>query len=260
MHRTSFFLAIFQIIFLWLPATQTWAADPPPMGDNAIVLDSIEVGPTYEIANLSNLAKAQSKYDTLSPAIREVIDLRFYLIDRNSQRIIIGPALEKIHLQLVTPDKESRSLSIAKNGMIDVSVNGEKARSHIEANIPKGRADVDFRLSIKLPRDKPLTLGFLRASADAFQEAHKLYAGMIFRMFIGDHKPNCFGMGFFTSQSVQAFSVNSQTPLWTSSPGTRVVVFFDDIPTKDPDTIISWTGDTEPYLTAACLMNRESSH
>jgi hypothetical protein len=79
-------------------------------------------------------------------------------------------------------------------------------------------------------------------------------------MFIGDHKPNCFGMNFFGPQSVQVILPNTTTPLWTSQPAAQVVAFFDDIPTNDPNAVISWTGESAPYFTAGCLMNRATPH
>ncbi len=252
--------AILMLASLGYMVTPARAAEPPPMSGDTVLLESIDVGPTYEIAKISNLVEAQTKYDALSQSIRDVIDLRFYLVERQSRKIVVGTILKKIRLELVSSDGEDRLLPVAENGQVEIPLAGEKRfRGRLMANVPKNRFDLGFRLSIKIPPNQPLTLGFLRAAADKFLEAYKPYAGLTFRAFIGDRKPNCFGMNFFDPQSVQVISPGSTTPIWRSQPGTRVTVFFSDLPTSDPSAVISWTGDVAPYFTAACLMSHEAS-
>jgi hypothetical protein len=260
LHGAPRFFAILLIALLRTTAALARSTEPPPMTGDAIVLDTIEVGPTYEIANLSDLVKVQAKYEALPQSVRDAIGLGFYLVDRRSQKILAGPTLGKVHLQLVTSDSQNEPLTLAHDGQVDIPLGGKRPRGHIVANVSKDRVDVGFRLFIKLPLNKPLTLGFMRSAADTFLEAYKPYAGVIFRMFIGDHKPNCFGMNFFEPQSIQVIIPNTTTPVWTSQPETRVVVFFGDIPTNDPNAAISWTGHAAPYFTAGCLMNRNTPH
>jgi hypothetical protein len=257
LHSAPRFFAVLLIAFLSSTTALARAADPPPMTGDTVVLDTIEVGPTYEIANLSDLVKAQAKYDALPQSVRDAIGLRFYLVERRSRKILAGPALEKVHLQLATSDSQNQPLPLARDGQVDIPLGGKRLRGRIVANVSKDRADVGFRLFIKLPLNKPLTLGFMRSAVDTFLEAYKPYAGIVFRTFIGNHKPNCFGMNFFEPQSIQVTLPNTTTPVWSSQPGTRVVAFFSDIPTNDPNAVISWTDDEAPYLSGACLMNRD---
>lgn len=227
------------------------------MNGDAIVLDSIEVGPSYNIANLGDLIKAKAKYEALPQSVRDVIGFRFYLVERKSRKILVGPALEKLHLQLITEDGQGLPLIVDRDGQVDIPLPDQKLRGHIVANMPKNKADVGFRLFIRVAPDKPLTLGYMRSAADTFLTAYKPYAGMVFRTFIGDRKPNCFGMGFFEPQQVQVLLPGAPKPIWSSQPSTRVTVFFSDIPTTDRNARISWTGNSAPYFTTACLMNRE---
>ncbi len=223
----------------------------------SVILESIEVGPSYEITKLSNLAKAQSTYDGLPQNVRDAIDLSYYVMERRSRKIIVGPALEKLKFWLVSSPGQDLPLAIGKNGEVEIPPFRDPQRdAQIISNAPKDRIDVGFRLSIKIPADAPLTLGHLRASTQNFLKAYKPYAGIVLRTFIGNHKPNCFGMSFSEPQSVIVRSPNSTEPIWSSQPATRVTVFFSDIPTNDPDVVIAWTGKDAPYFTAACLLNR----
>src|SRR5580698_1020656 len=120
LHRASQFFAILLIASLGPTAALARATDPPPMNADVVVLDTIEVGPTYEIANLSDLIEAQAKYDALQQSVRDTIGLRFYLVERRSRKILAGPALEKVHLQLVTPDSQNQLLTVAHDGQMDI--------------------------------------------------------------------------------------------------------------------------------------------
>ena len=263
MNRNSFSGGIIApAILLLLTSFGVRAEDPPPMMGDTVYLESIQVGPTFDLKKLAYVADIQSKFNALPSSVRDTVGLKFYLVEPKGRKIITGPALDKIHLSIEDGAAPLAPLSVSKFGQVDLpEQNDAHSRAKIVANVTKDQIELGYRLYIKLPANGALTLGYLHTASDAYLEAYKPYAGTLFRMFVKDKKPNCFGVNFLSPQKVTVHAPGDSTTVWQSpKDDTRVVTFYEDLPTQDSNAVVDWAGGEPPFHIAACLQDKSKVH
>lgn len=228
-----------------------------PFEKQATRLETVVVETMQTLDRLSSIDKLSEAFNKLPASVHDHVGLRFYLVERKSNRIVVGEAARQVHLALDDKVQGLLPVALTESGEILFPASERTIPRHtrIVSNAKSNMLVIKPKIYIKLPTNGPLTLGYLHDASDPFLEAHKLFAGVLFRTFIGSTKPNCFGFSFLRAASVGVFDQKSGRPLWKSTESERITMPLREINGFPRNAEVRWSGNSPPDRVISCLTN-----
>lgn len=213
----------------------------------------IVVAPYTALRGTRDAFRQNSRFDAIPEAERSHVSNGFYLFDEGTEKFVAaGPATSVLVRSVSGAGVEP--LETEESGEIHLSREQATSGVTVEVNA-KGRYALRSRPSIKFSTQDPPTLAWIDQAIDQYFDVYKrIYAGRLFKMFVGDRSPNCLAFLFMSPSSVTVRSADG-TELWKSPTERVVTIFRSDLDSFDRSALLE--ASSQPARTGACLQSRD---
>lgn len=218
------------------------------------LMEPILVAPFTPLREVRDALRQSARFQKLPAQERALVSNDFYLYDENARRFVSAGPESGVVLQAVTRDGLVRLRSESSG---QVHVPGEIAGRGwlIEINA-RGRYALRSRPNIRYLADSPPTIAQLNDAADQYFQVYKaVYAGRLFKAFIGSRNANCITFLFLEPSVVNV--MDAEKSVFASPRDTSVTIFRSDLEGLYEKARVVAT--SQPIRVGACLLERKDA-
>lgn len=215
--------------------------------------EPVVVAPYATLRGTRDAFRQSSRFHAISEKERSHISDGFYLYDEAAEKFVAAGPTTPVLVRAVSR-AGVEPLESSETGEIHLSQEQVASGVLVEVNA-KGRYALRNRPTINFPSGDSPTLDWMDRAIDQYFQVYKqVYAGRLFKMFVGDRRPNCFAFLFMSPSTVTVRGVDG-SELWRSSAERVVTIFRSDLAHIDRSALLEVS--SQPARTGACLQNRD---
>lgn len=216
------------------------------------LMEPIVVAPFTPLREVRDALRQNARFQQLPMHERALVSNNFYLYDEDAGRFIGAGPESGIVLQAVTKNGVVRLRSESSG---QVHVPGEVAGGDPEIEInASGRYALRSRPNIRYLTDSPPTVAQLNEAADQYFQVYKaIYAGRLFKAFVGSRNANCITFLFQEPSVVNV--MDAERNLLASPRNTSITIFRSDLKGLLGNARVVAT--SQPLRVGACLLERK---